>query len=88
LVTSFYYALGFTSSSIVGNLIGQRKPTLAHRYAKISLIIGFIPSGLVALFLIFGGNHLIIKLYTNLPEVVKLGSEVLFLYAFGTMFDT
>jgi MATE family multidrug resistance protein len=78
--------VGISVCSLVGHAIGERRPELALRLARIGLSITMVYMGVMALlFLLIPGP--LVGLFQKDPEVVRLGCVVLLWGAIFQVFD-
>jgi putative MATE family efflux protein len=69
-------AFGAAATTLMGQSLGRKRPDLAREYVKMTLRMGYIVSGLVAVLLFFGGG-LIGSLYSGDTELISLAANML-----------
>lgn len=74
-------AFGVAASTLVGRSLGQNDTDLAENYMKDIRNIGMLLAIPVSLLLFFGSS-VILRLYTQDPEIISMGSGVLKMIAF------
>lgn len=80
------YGLGFAISALVGQSVGQGRPDIARRRARIGVVINMIYMTVMALVFVSFGTSLM-RLFSDEPEVVRLGAAVLIVAALYQLFD-
>ena len=85
---SFMPALGVAVavSSMIGHAIGEGRPHLAHRRAKLALVVIVGYMSLMALLFYFG-RHELIQIFNDDPAVVAFGAAVMVWAAIFQLFD-
>lgn len=85
---SFMMGQAFANSAttLMGQSLGKRRYDMAECYMKQTRKIGILVSFVLAAVLI-GLNRQIIALYNKTPEVIAMGSQILFLLAFSQPFQ-
>lgn len=86
---SFAFGDGFSvaASSLVGQMLGANKPVLARMYGKVGQRVAFMVSTGLALLFFFGRN-VFIQIFSDVPEIIEMGSIILVIMAFSTHLQT
>ncbi|MEP0842935.1 MAG: MATE family efflux transporter [Phycisphaerae bacterium] len=78
--------IGYALSTLVGEAVGQGRPGMARRRARLGTLLNMAYMGLMALVFMFLGRHLM-AVFTDEPEVIALGARVLVLAGLYQLFD-
>jgi putative MATE family efflux protein len=73
-------AFAVSSTSLVGQSLGKKRPDMAEAYSKRSQVVGFIISAIFGLIFAFFGKN-IVSLYTDVQEIIDAGSRILLMIA-------
>ena len=73
---------GIAATALVGRSLGARDPVLAERYIKEILRWGIALTSLASAVLLLG-PRVLMRILTNDPEVISIGSQYLFIMAFS-----
>ncbi len=79
-------AFAVSSTTLVGQSLGKKRPDMAQAYAsrcqRLGIVVGLV---LTAVFALFGGD--IVGLYNSQKEVVEMGAKIMFFVAFVQPFQ-
>ncbi len=78
--------LSIACSALVGHSLGAKRPDLAIIYGKVSQRIGLMIAILLGI-VISLSRYFVIDLFTNDPEIIKLGADVLLILSVIVVFQ-
>lgn len=84
---AFGDGLSISTSSLVGQSLGAKRPDMAIVYGKIGQRMAFVISSVLFLLFIFGRNT-VIDLFTDDVEIIALGAIIMIIIAFTTHIQT
>ena len=89
LSISFCFGDGFAvaSSALVGQNLGAKRPDKAILYGRVGQRIVFLVSCVLCV-VFFVGRHFLVDLYTDSPEVIAMGGNIMLMIAVITFFQT
>lgn len=80
-------AFAVSATTLVGQSLGKRRTDMAQTYCNKTRTVGLISAIILMLiFAFFGGN--IVSLYNSDPEIIRIGSQIMFFVAFMQPFQT
>lgn len=83
----FAMGLSYAGASLTGQNLGRKRADLAEAYGKIGLWVGLVAS--IGAFLIYVlGRYPLMGLYTQDPEVLALGAEIIIIMAIASFPQT
>jgi len=84
---AFGDGLGIAASSLVGQSLGEKRPDMAIIYGKTGQRLAFCVSTALFFLFLFGGRFLV-SLFSDDPQVLSLGAEIMVIIACTTHFQT
>ena len=89
LSISFCFGDGFAvaSSALVGQNLGAKRPDKAILYGRVGQRIVFLVSCCLCVVFFFG-RHFLVELYTESPDVIQMGGNIMLMIALITFFQT
>ena len=89
LSISFCFGDGFAvaSSALVGQNLGAKRSDKAILYGRVGQRIVFLVSCVLCV-VFFVGRHFLVDLYTDSPEVIAMGGNIMLMIAVITFFQT
>lgn len=78
--------LSIACSALVGHSLGAKRPDLAIIYGKVSQRIGLMIAILLGI-VISLSRYVVIDLFTNDPEIIKLGADILLILSVIVVFQ-
>ncbi|MCD8365614.1 MAG: MATE family efflux transporter, partial [Clostridiales bacterium] len=74
-------AFAVSSTTLMGQSLGKKRPDMAEAYCRRTRTIGFLVAIVIAVVFIFWGGDLV-SLYNSQPEIVEAGAQIMLLMAF------
>ncbi|MCC8103710.1 MAG: MATE family efflux transporter [Clostridiales bacterium] len=74
-------AFAVSSTTLMGQSLGKKRPDMAEAYCRRTRTIGFLVAIVIAVVFIFWGGDLV-NLYNSQPEIVEAGAQIMLLMAF------
>ena len=79
-------AFAISSTTLVGQSLGKKRPDMAQAYCSRAQRLGmYVAIGLMLIFIFLGGP--IVSLYNNDPQIVKIGATIMLFVAFVQPFQ-
>ena len=93
VMTNFLYILqesslgiSYTSSSLIGNPLGEKKPNIAKKFAWATVVWAAIWSGFTALVYLFSHDY-VLRLYTSDENVISLANSAFIIFTITIFLD-
>lgn len=78
--------LSVANSSLVGQSLGKKDPKLANEYSKATQKIGMLASAILTFILLIFRDQ-IMSLFTNDPQIIELGGEIMYFIVITIIFQ-